>query len=198
MKWLSFRGRMRTVLILFVLMAAMSAHALNLRPSTLNLQCGGGMGLPTIGVGWQYGRSNNFETEVMVGLIPKYDSSSAKVTFALKENFVPWHIALGSGFTLEPLTTSFYVTTIVSNKFWVKLPSRYQSGYYGLPTKIRLNICLGQRIAYSFKRQDMFVKAVSAFYELGTCDIYLLSAFGNKYLTPFDWLQLCLGVRLQI
>lgn len=197
MKWWSSEF-FRVTVVAVMLMIRIWTHALNLCPHTITVQCGGGMGLPAIGAGWHYGRSNNFETEVMVGLIPKYDSSNAKATLALKENFVPWHINLGSGFIVEPLTTSFYVTTILSNKFWVKQPSRYQPGYYGLPTKIRMNLCLGQRIVYTIPHKEWFVKGVTAFYELGTCDIYLLSAFGNKYLKPYDWLQLCLGVKLNI
>lgn len=195
MRWWSSKA-VRLAVLMVMLATQIGARALNLCPHTVTVQCGGGMGLPALGAGWHYGRNNKFETEVMVGLVPKYDSSCAKVTMALKENFVPWHIGLGSGFSLEPLSTGFYVTTIINNKFWVKQPSRYQSGYYRLPTKIRLNLCLGQRIVYTIPRKEAFIKGVSAFYELGTCDIYLLSAFGNKYLKPHDWLQLCLGMKL--
>lgn len=182
--------------LLCVVSALTPAQAINLRPDAVTLQCGGGMGLPSAGVAWKYGTKQRFETECLVGFIPKYDSSCAKVSFTIKENFVPWHISLSPKFALEPLSVSLYFTTILSNQFWVKQPSRYQPGYYRLPTKIRTNLSIGQRVSYILPSKGWVVKSLSAFYELATCDIYLLSAFGNSSLSPADWLMLTLGIKL--
>lgn len=193
MRWLNFR-LIFTVLVITLLPG--TAQSINLRPDAVTLQFGGGMGLPSVGVDWKYGAGQRFETELGVGLIPKYDSSCAKASFTIKENFVPWHIDLSSRFNLEPLSVSLYFTTVLSGKFWMKQPSRYQPGYYRLPTQVRANLSIGQRVSYKIPSEHLVVKAVSAFYELATCDIYLLSAFGNSSLSPADWLMLTLGIKL--
>ena len=91
---------------------------------------------------------------------------------------------------------SLYFTTVLSDKFWMKQPSRYQPGYYRLPTQVRANLSIGQRVSYKIPSEHLVVKAVSVFYELATCDIYLLSAFGNSSLSAADWLMLTLGIKL--
>lgn len=183
--------------------AAPGAGAIDLRPRSVAVQSGGGMGAVSAGAGWIYGAKDRFETELFVGYIPRYDSSAAKVSLALKENFVPWSLHLKGNVYLRPLTASFYLTTVISKKFWVKQPDRYEKGYYVLPTKVRLNLSLGQRLEWHIpgppapprKRRP---RAISLYYELGTCDIYFLSALSNSYLRPSDWLQLTLGARLTL
>lgn len=175
-----------------------SGSAIDLVPDHCILQSGGGMGIVSAGAGWAYGSRDRWETDVLIGLIPKYDSSSAKAVMTLKENFTPWKIRLNDKFNLGPLTAGLYVTSVLSDKFWVRQPGRYPSGYYIPPTKLRLNISLGQRISWTPPREKSKIKSLTAFYELSTCDIYLLSAYGNKALKPHDWLQLSLGLRVSL
>ena len=175
---------------------AVDVFAINLRPTCASFQSGGGMGIVSAGTGWRYGAKQRWETELFVGFVPKYDSNSSKVTFALKENFVPWQININDHITLEPLTSSLYFTTIISRRFWVQQPDRYPSGYYGLPTKIRTNISIGQRLKWHLPKPECFCKSISVYYEIGTCDIYVLSAAGNNKIKLRDRLQLCIGVKL--
>lgn len=184
------------ITFLLVISSALSASPINLLPDYVSLQSGGGMGIATVGTGWQYGKNRHWETDFHLGLIPKYDSDAAKVVFTLKENYIPWRIGFRHRLTLEPLTTSFYLTTVASHKFWARQPDRYPSKYYCLPTKIRFNISLGQRLTWDLPGKPKTIKSLTAYYEIGTCDIYVLNAFGNSYLTPYDYLTLCLGVRM--
>lgn len=101
-------------LLAAVLLAAQGAAAIDLRPRSVAVQSGGGMGAISAGAGWIYGAKERFETELFVGYVPRYDSSAAKVSLALKENFVPWNVHLKGNIYLRPLTTSFYLTTVVS------------------------------------------------------------------------------------
>lgn len=170
--------------------------AIDLRPSHVSCQTGGGMGAASVGTGWSYGSHRRWETELFVGIVPKYDSGSAKVSLAVKENFVPWNIRLKHNFSLEPLTAGVYFTTLISEKVWAHLPERYAHGYYILPTKIRANLCLGQRLRWHPTRTSGIVDSISAYYEIGTCDIYVLSAAGNSEIKFHELLQLCIGVRV--
>lgn len=185
----------RIVAVVLCLAAILRILAIDLRPDNISVQSGGGMGAVTCGTGWRYGKCGRWETELLIGYIPRYDSNSSKATVALKENFVPWQVRLNDSFTLEPLTTSLYFTTIISKRFWTQQPDRYPSGYYILPTKIRANISIGQRVRWHVPKARL-IDCFSAYYEFGTCDIYALCAAGNKEIKPHDWLQLCIGIKM--
>ena len=159
------------------------------------LQSGGGMGIVSVGTGWRYGSKNRWETDIIAGLVLKYDSNSAKLVVALKENFAPWSIVINNRISFTPLTVSVYLTTIVSKHFWTSQPDRYPSGYYGLSTKIRANIAIGERIEWCLP-SSAHIRSAGVFYEIGTCDIYLLSAFSNSSLSVADRLQLCIGMLI--
>lgn len=194
MKWSIFKFSI-SLLALFV---ATDINAFNLMPSHICLQSGGGMGIISAGVGWSYGSNDRWETDINIGFLPKHNSTVSKAIISLKENFIPWNIRLNDSFHLEPLSTSLYFTSILNNKFWAKQPDRYPSDYYLLPTKFRINIAIGQRINYKLPDNRLKIKSLTAFYELSTCDIYVLSAFGNKYIKPHNWLQLCIGIKINI
>ena len=181
--------------VVLVLCGSGTVSGVDLRPSHVICQSGGGMGVASVGVGWKYGPKKRWETDVIAGLVPRYDSDAAKAVLALKENFVPWSIPLPWRLTLQPLTASIYFTTLASKRVWVSLPDWYTPSYYMLPTKIRSNISLGQRVTWHYRAGDAR-RSLTAFYEIGTCDIYAFNAFGNGCLSPKDWLQLCIGARI--
>ena len=168
-------------------------------PSYNKIQFLGGMGLVSVGSGWDYGKHNQWETDLLFGLIPKYNSSSAKITMTLKQNYIPWDLPLKNRFSIQPLTCGLYLNMVFSNKFWTREPERYPSGYYGFSTRVRANIFIGQRFMYDIPdSKRFFAEAVGVFYELSTCDFYLVSAFTNRYLKPRDYLRLSFGIKLQI
>ena len=44
-------------------------------PKYQNVQYAGSMGLLSLGVGWDYGRKKQWETEIMFGLVPRFSSN---------------------------------------------------------------------------------------------------------------------------
>jgi hypothetical protein len=81
----------------------------------------------------------------------------------------------------------------------VNQPSKYPSSYWGFSTKLRANIFLGQAVSFNLEHhKKMLAKQVSLFYELSTCDLYLVSAATNSYLKPKDYLSLSFGLKLQL
>lgn len=168
-------------------------------PTFVKIQYAGNMGVLSAGIGWDYGRRNQWETDIFAGFIPKYQSERAKPTFTLKQNFIPWSLCLKNNFFVEPLTCGMYFNTVFGNQFWVHQPDRYPSGYYGFSSKVRIHVYLGQRFTlYTSPERRYFAKSISAFYELSTCDFYLISAVTNKYLRPRDFLSLSFGLKMQI
>lgn len=168
-------------------------------PTHTKIQFAGNMGLLSFGTGWDYGKKNQWETDIFLGFIPQYDSKRAKATMTLKQNYMPWSRNLGKGFSIEPLSCGLYFNTVFGDEFWVHEPERYPKGYYGFSSKVRAHIFLGQRITYDIDPQQRYTaKAVTFFYELSTCDLYLISAVTNRYLRPRDYLSLSFGLKLQL
>ena len=96
-------------------------------------------------------------------------------------------------------TKFIYFNTVFSDDFWTEEPDRYPHGYYGFSNRIRTHIFLGQRIRFDVpEKYRKFSKSITAFYEISSCDFYLVSAFTNSYLTPLDYLRLSFGLKFQI
>ena len=169
-------------------------------PTQFILQNAGNMGLLSLGIGWNYGRRDQWETHLLVGRMPKYRSTRGKMTMTLKETFIPWRIGIGKGWDVEPLTTGLYINTVYGNEFWKSQPSRYPDRYYvALSTKFRLNIFFGERITKTVPNSHRkFIKSITGFYELSTCDLYIYSLVKGSNVCLSDIISLSLGVKLQI
>lgn len=171
----------------------------NLIPTHAKIQYAGGMGLLSLGVGWDYGKNNQWETDVFFGYLPKYTTKRSKITFTLKQNFIPWNKKINKLFSFDPLACGLYVNTILDGDFWVHEPDKYPNGYYSFSTKMRFNVYIGQRLSFHIPYEKrMFTKQITVFYELSTNDLYVVSAIGNEYLKPKDYLRLSFGLKLQL
>lgn len=174
-------------------------HWAALIPTQCIVQNAGNMGVVSIGIGWDYGKKNQWETHLLFGYIPKYQSNRGKLTTTIKENYIPWSICINNGWSVQPLTTSIYLNTVYGHEFWNTQPGRYPNKYYNfLSTKFRINIALGQRLTKKFpNNQHKSIKSISAFYELSTCDLYIRSKFIDKKIKLKDIIGLSIGVKLQ-
>lgn len=168
-------------------------------PSYYKIQYAGNMGLLSFGTGLTYGKNRQWETDLFIGFIPKYESDKVKVTLTVKQNFIPWKLDVGKYFSFEPLACGIYLNTILSNQFWVRQPERYPKGYYWFATKLRPNIYIGQRFTFNISPDKRFIaKAITVFYEISTCDCYILSHIGNSGYPLHDLISLSFGVKFQI
>lgn len=168
-------------------------------PTQTILQTCGNMGLFSFGVGWDYGKHRQWETQLLFGYIPKYDSNSAKMTITLKQNYIPWSVTMGHGWTFEPLECGLYFNTVLGSDFWTKQPSKYGSGYYPFSTRIRPNIFVGERFTVDVpENRHKFVKSVTFFYELSTNDIYFMRFYRNGSAGFWDVFGLSLGIKTQL
>ncbi len=173
---------------------------MKLAPSHFKLQFAGSIGMFSAGLGWTYGRTDQWETDLQLGFIPKFNSDEVRIILTTRQSYLPWLVPLGkSDFSLRPLTCGMFVSTVLSNDFWVSEPQRYPSGYYGFSTRLRLNLFVGQRITYHIprhKRNKMM--SLSAYYELSACDVDLLTFFGNRSIPLIDVLSLAVGLKLHL
>lgn len=175
-------------------------HWQSLIPTQSVVQFAGNMGLLSFGVGWDYGRRKQWETHLMFGFLPKAQSERVKATMTLKENFIPWSLYLKRGWAVEPLSVGLYLNTVFGSEFWQHQPARYPDSYYPfLSTKMRVNIFVGQRLELTLpSNRRKFVKSITAFYELSTCDLYLRAMFQDRYVKLKDIVGLSLGLKFQV
>ena len=172
----------------------------SLIPTQSVIQYAGNMGLLSFGVGWDYGRRKQWETHLLLGFLPRYGSSRAKTTMTLKENFIPWSLYLGRGWAVEPLSVGLYLNTVFGPEFWSRQPARYPDSYYPfLSTKVRVNVFVGQRLELTLPHnRRKFVKGITAFYELSTCDLYLRALVQDSHVCLTDIFGLSLGLKFQV
>lgn len=175
-------------------------HWASLIPTQSVVQFAGNMGLLSFGVGWDYGRHKQWETHLLFGFLPRYGSDRAKATMTLKENFIPWSLYLKNGWAVEPLSVGLYFNTVFGPEFWQKQPARYPDSYYPfLSTKVRINIFAGQRVEFTLpQNRRKFVKSITAFYEVSTCDIYLRALVQDRRVRLVDIFGLSLGLKFQV
>lgn len=169
----------------------------NLIPRYTKLQFAGSIGVVSFGGGWNYGK-NRWETDLLLGIVPKTDYQSAMPTLTLKQNYLPWKIALNERFMFEPLNTGIFFNTLIDRDFWTTNPDKYPDGYYTFSTRIRIHAFLGQRITINLDRRKAPNRSITLFYELSSCDLYVINAVKNSYLKPTDYLSLAFGVKIQI
>lgn len=167
-------------------------------PIYFKIQYAGGMGLCNVGVGWSYGKVEQWETDLFLGFVPRYSSDEGKATFTFKQNYIPFRVPLNQRLRVEPLTFSVYLNTVFNDEFWTQEPKRYPRGYYGFSTRVRTHLAIGQRLQVQFPHpQRHLAKSLAFFYELSTCDLYLISAVGND-LRIRDFLRLSFGIKIDV
>ncbi len=169
---------------------------LKLIPNLGTVQYAGNIGMVSLGIGWDYGRQNSWETHVLMGFLPKYHTENFNLTFTLKEKYIPWHIGVTDRFVIHPACFTVFFNSIFGDEFWTEEPDRYPSGYYGFSSRIRINLGVGQRLDFNIPVQRRVrAERVSLYYELSVCDLHLVSAIPNKNITLGDILRLGIGVQ---
>ncbi len=169
-------------------------------PTSIVAQNAGNMGVVSVGMGWEYGGHEQWETQLLFGYIPKFKSSRGKLTITLKQNYIPWSLYLKNGCSLEPLRCGLYLNTVAGHEFWKSQPGRYPDKYYAfLSTKFRINVFVGQGVTKVIPvNRRKFIKSITAFYEISTCDLYIRSIWMDSKVSLIDILGLSLGVKLQM
>ncbi len=181
--------------------ARYASHWEALIPNHMKLQYAGSIGFLSTGLGWSYGKHQRWETDLLIGFVPRLESNRAKLTFTLRECFLPWEVHLGeSRFDFKPLRAMIGLNSIIGHEFWGNEPSRYPSGYYFFSTKFQFVTGFGQEFTFHFREehQNLLWHSVSFYYDFTTSDRYFLSVVPNKSLGFFDMFYLDLGIKLHI
>lgn len=168
-------------------------------PDLYMIQYGGGIATVSTGIGWDYGRSKQWETHILLGFVPKKYSHSHYWTFNLRESYTPWRIPVKQIVQFKPLTVSLLINSILHGDFWMSEPDRYPHGYYGFSSRMRFHLAVGQRWTFAIPRDKRLISSkLSVYYELSTCDLYVRQKFLNSEIPLSDILSLGFGVIFTI
>lgn len=167
-------------------------------PTHVKVQYAGGMGFMSFGCGWDYGRKCRWETDILVGFLPKAYSDKFHMTFTIKQNYIPWSIRCCDRFAVEPFSCGIYLNFISGENFWVREPDRYPGDhYYGFTSRSRIHLYAGQRFTYYLKK-DGLLRNITLFYELSANDLNIIAKCGNKSLKISDIVYFSAGIKFQL
>lgn len=160
----------------------------------LKVQYAGAIGFISPGIGFSHAR-NKIETDLFPGFLPKGIGGEDIVMLTLKNTYFPFKKELKrSDLIIYPISIGGYLNYTFGNQYETFWPDYYPQGYYWWDSSLRLGFFLGGKIAKPLA--DNPFKEVSAYYEVGFNDLYLISYVQNtKYLKPYDILNLALGVK---
>ena len=167
-------------------------------PTHVKAQYAGGMGVASLGIGWDYGKKGEWETDVMLGYLPKRYSDGFHATFTLKQNYIPWSIRCHERFSFEPFTASLYFSLISGEEYWMREPDRYGGSYYRFTTRMRLNLGFGQRATWHLKQPKGSLRSITFYYEFHACDLDICAKFTNKELKMEDITYFSCGLRFHL
>lgn len=169
-----------------------------LLPTHVKAQYAGGMGFMSLGGGWDYGRKCRWETDVLIGILPKKYSDRTHMTFTLKQNYIPWSIRCCNQFAVEPFACGIYLNFISGEDYWVREPDRYPGDkYYGFTSRLRAYLYIGQRFTYYLKK-DSVLRNITLFYEFGSNDLDIIAKCGNKSLDLSEIVYFSVGFKFQL
>ena len=64
-----------------------------LKPTHVKMQYAGGMGVMSAGVGWDYGKRRQWETDFLIGYLPPKYATDLLFTLTVKQNYIPWSMS---------------------------------------------------------------------------------------------------------
>lgn len=167
-------------------------------PTHVKAQYAGGMGFLSVGYGWDYGRKCRWETDMLIGVLPKAYSDNTHMTFTLKQNYIPWSIRCCDRLALEPFSCGIYMNFISGENFWIKGPDRYpEARYYNFTSRLRLNLFVGQRLTCYF-RKNALLRNITLYYELSANDLDIVAKCGNRSLALSDIVYFSAGIKFQL
>lgn len=179
-----------------------------LMPDYARIQYAGSTGLVNLGLGWEYGKNERWETDFMFGYVPTYMKDDPFATFTLRETFVPWHVMPQHGqisrqgwhWSVQPFSCGMFLNFVLDNEYWAHEPKKYPNRpYYQFSSKVRFHIFVGQRYYIHIPVEYRWLaKEIGIVWEISTNDLYVINRWPNSSLPVKEILSLSLGLKFGI
>jgi hypothetical protein len=163
-------------------------------PDYLAAQYAGSIGFASAGAGYSIFH-NKANVDLLIGVVPRFTGSEPLETATIKFTGSIIRVPLNDKVTLTPLTAGVYFTYTFGKEFSHDLPGWYPDGYYWWSEAVRVNVFIGGNVTATSNR-SRGPRKVSAYYEIGTNEIKLVSLIQNHDTLNF-WKILHAGVGVR-
>ena len=169
----------------------------NYLPTITTLQVGGGVGLISGGLGWEFGDKWSHNAEILGGYLPKFESDNSHFILTAKYTASPFTLKLNNTISFEALTFGLFVTRIYGDGYWITEPSQFPDDYFDLATGVRANIFIGERINFALKNKGL-VEQIGLYYELNVNEMFIVSDTQSSHINVFDHMNISFGAKLKM
>ncbi len=171
-------------------------------PNQFTVQYAGSTGAFNLGLGWHYGKHLHWESELLLGYLPKGVSPHNHCTLTLRETYIPWRIGLSRHrrWVFTPFTTALGINYLWGKEFWRDDSGRVTSCYGLFNTRVRFHLAFGEELTFNIPRRHRhFVRSIRAYYQFVATDVYIVSAATNRHELSFtDWFKMGIGLKLDL
>ncbi|GAA4306791.1 hypothetical protein [Nibribacter koreensis] len=166
-------------------------------PDYLVLQHAGLIGFLSAGTGFDFGKHDRTNMEIMYGFTPGYDIKHTNHTFTLRTYYQSNPKPLFKDVKISWIRAGAGISLTVGEQFESFFPARYPEGYYIWPTATRILPFVGTSIGRDFTGKNR--PHYAEFYtEIGTSDVMIVDKYRNSGISVPDILNLSFGLRYML
>jgi len=162
------------------------------KPDYTKLQYAGNIGFMSIGLGYEWWRSNA-QTDFIYGFVPYNKGEAVIHTFTLKNTFRLYKFDLYGKFNISP-TLGFSLSIEPGENSHLDVPDKYPDGYYG-PNSFYACLNAGLKTNFVFKEKRHF-SSMDIYCEINTLADYVYYNIKAQEDWEDDILSLALGVNV--
>jgi hypothetical protein len=115
-------------------------------PDHGKLQLGGDVGFVSPGIGYEVA-GRRVHLDVLFGWVPAWVGGHDIYSLTGKLTYAPSSIDAGARWRVEPVRAALQLTRTFGSQYFTRLPDRYPSGYYEVPTAWHAGVALGGAVA---------------------------------------------------
>ncbi|MCC9137845.1 hypothetical protein ACFSKU_01875 [Pontibacter silvestris] len=162
-------------------------------PEGVVVQHAGNMGFLAVGPSYDL-FSKKVTADILYGFVPKYQAKEVLHLATLKLTYLPYKINIGEDYSVTPLRVGLGASVYFNDQLSLNWAEDYPRGYYWWSEAVRVLGFAGASVNRDFGN-DMFLKRLSLYGEVGTYDLIVTSWIRDKSIKFGDILSLSVGVR---
>lgn len=166
-------------------------------PDQVVIQHAGLIGLLSAGVGYDFGKHDRTNIDIMYGFTPGYNIKSTTHSFTLRAYYQSHPKPLFRDYKISWIKAGAGISMTAGNQFETFWPKRYPNGYYIWPTATRILPFVGSSIGRDLKMKDR-LHYLEFYGELGTSDVMIVDKVRNKGISVGDILNVAIGLRFKL
>ncbi|AKQ46765.1 hypothetical protein TH63_15875 [Rufibacter radiotolerans] len=166
-------------------------------PDYLVMQHAGLIGVLSAGIGYDFGKHDRTNAELMYGFSPNHGFKNTTHTFTTRIYYQSHPKPLYKDFMISWIKAGAGISMTIGEQFETFFPKKYPNGYYIWPTATRILPFVGSSLGRNFKGRNRPI--YGEFYgEIGSSEVMIIDKYRNKGISIPDILNLAVGVRMTL